>query len=69
MEVGADTLQEESAILASGTHFPQQEPTPKTRARSRMLVAPPFTAWRIWRSETALQMHTIIVLKSKRECE
>jgi hypothetical protein len=35
------------AALASGTHLPQQVPTPKSRVISRMQHAPPFTAARI----------------------
>jgi hypothetical protein len=35
------------AALASGTHLPQQVPTPKSRVMSRMQHAPPFTAARI----------------------
>jgi hypothetical protein len=46
--------------LASGTHLPQQVPTPRSRVRSRMQVAPSLTAARICLSETALQMHTIM---------
>ena len=42
-----DARQEARAVLASGRHLPQQDPTPSSRARSRMVVAPPFTALRI----------------------
>ena len=35
------------AALASGTHLPQQVPTPKSRAMSRMQHAPACTAERI----------------------
>jgi hypothetical protein len=51
-----------NADLASGKHLPQQVPTPKSRVRSRNEVAPPLTAVRMWRSETALHTHTIMVL-------
>jgi len=47
---------------ASGTHLPQQVPTPSSRVRSRRLVAPPFTAVRICLSETALQTQMIMEL-------
>jgi hypothetical protein len=53
--------QADNAALASGRHFPQQVPTPSSRVRSRKLLAPPLTAVRICRSETALQTHTIMV--------
>ena len=48
--------------LASGTHFPQHAPMPSSRVRSRMQLAPSFTAERICRSETALQTQTIIAV-------
>jgi hypothetical protein len=47
--------------LASGTHLPQQVPTPSSRVRSRKFVAPPFTADLMCLSETALQIHTIML--------
>jgi len=48
-EVGfkSDDRQPESAFFASGTHFPQQVPSPRSRARSRTVLAPPLTALRI----------------------
>jgi hypothetical protein len=48
--------------LASGTHLPQQLPTPSSRLRSRKLHAPPLTADRMCRSDTALQMQMIMAL-------
>jgi hypothetical protein len=51
-----------NADLASGKHLPQQVPIPKSRVRSRNEFAPPFTAVRIWRSDTALHTQTIMVV-------
>ena len=46
---------------ASGTHLPQQVPSPVSRLSSETEETPPLTAERMWRSETALQTHTIMV--------
>jgi hypothetical protein len=62
----------DNAALASGRHFPQHVPTPSSRVRSRKLLAPPLTAVRICRSETALQTHTImaaIVNANANDCQ
>ena len=60
----ADSLRESSeadkVALASGTHLPQQVPTPSSRVRSRKLLAPPFTADLMCLSETALHTHMIM---------
>jgi hypothetical protein len=61
-----------NAALASGRHLPQQVPTPSSRVRSRKLLAPPLTAWRICRSETALHTQTImggIVNANANDCQ
>jgi hypothetical protein len=50
------------AAFASGTHLPQQVPTPSSRLMSRSEVAPSLTAARICRSDTALHTQTIIGL-------
>jgi hypothetical protein len=47
---------------ASGTHLPQQVPSPVVRLSSVTEEMPPLTAERMWRSETALQTHTIMGL-------
>jgi hypothetical protein len=52
----------DSVARASGTHFPQQVPTPNSRVRSRTQVAPFFTAERMCRSDTALQTQIIMGL-------
>ena len=50
----------DKAAFASGTHLPQQVPTPRFRVRSRMLAAPFFTADRMCLSDTALQTQMIM---------
>jgi hypothetical protein len=60
------------AARASGTHLPQQVPTPSSRVISRREEAPALTAARIWRSETALHTHTImgrIVNANANDCQ
>jgi hypothetical protein len=52
----------DNVALASGTHLPQQVPTPSSRVRSRKFVAPSFTADLMCLSETALQMQMIMVV-------
>jgi hypothetical protein len=62
----------DNAALASGRHFPQQVPTPRSRVRSRRLFAPPLTALRICRSDTALHTQTImaaIVNANANDCQ
>jgi hypothetical protein len=52
--------------------LPQQVPSPVWRLKSVRRVAPPFTATRIWRSDTALQMQTImgdIVNANANDCQ
>jgi hypothetical protein len=64
--------QADSAALASGRHLPQQVPTPRSRVRSRRLLAPPLTALRICLSDTALQTQTImhgIVNANANDCQ
>jgi anti-sigma-K factor RskA len=62
-EAAAPEVREwDRTFLASGRHFPQQAPTPSVRFRSRMQLAPSFTAERICRSETALQTQTIMAV-------
>jgi hypothetical protein len=60
----ADSLREsreaDKVALASGTHLPQQVPTPSSRVRSRKFLAPSFTADLMCLSETALQTHMIM---------
>jgi hypothetical protein len=51
---------DDKVALAAGTHLPQHVPTPNSRVRSRMQVAPLVTAARMCRSETALQTHMIM---------
>ena len=51
-----------NADLASGKHLPQQVPIPKSRVRSRNELAPPLTALRMCRSETALHTQTIMAV-------
>jgi hypothetical protein len=58
----------DNAAFASGTHFPQQVPTPKSRVRSRKLAAPFFTAVLMCLSDTALQTQMIMAY-CERECE
>jgi hypothetical protein len=62
----------DNAAFASGTHLPQQVPTPSSRAMSRMQVAPSATAERMCLSETALHTHTImarIVNANANDCQ
>jgi len=62
----------DNAALASGRHLPQQVPTPSSRVRSRRLAAPPLTATRICRSDTALHTQTImaaIVNANANDCQ
>ena len=57
---------------ASGTHLPQQVPSPVLRLSSVTEETPPLTAERMWRSETALQTHTImgrIVNANANDCQ
>ena len=64
--------EEAKADLASGRHLPQQVPTPKSRVRSRKQVAPPLTAVRMCRSETALHKQMImgvIVNANANDCQ
>jgi hypothetical protein len=53
-------MEADNVALASGRHLPQQVPTPSSRVRSRKHVAPFFTADLMCRSETALQIQTIM---------
>jgi hypothetical protein len=60
------------AAFASGTHFPQQVPTPSSRLMSRSEVAPSLTAARMCRSDTALHTQTImgaIVNANANDCQ
>jgi hypothetical protein len=60
------------AAFASGTHFPQQVPTPSSRLMSRNEVAPSLTAARMCRSDTALHTQTImrvIVNANANDCQ
>ena len=52
--------QSASATRASGTHLPQQVPSPVWRLSSLTQLTPPLTAERMCRSETALQTQTIM---------
>ena len=58
----------DKVALASGTHLPQQVPTPSSRVRSRKFMAPSFTADLMCLSETALQTQMIMGY-CERECE
>jgi hypothetical protein len=60
-------LHEDCAIVsfmiwqAQLAHLPHSLATPNSRFRSLMRVAPFSTAWRIWRSVTALQRQTYML--------
>lgn len=72
MSYRTDPKDADKAALASGTHLPQQVPTPSSRVISRMHVAPSLTAARMCLSDTALHTQTImgrIVNANTNDCQ